>query len=178
MRDSPGGRTPRDRGGQSIRRPCAPGPAAIEALDVDPDDSIGALVRDAYLGFRRALHGQLHPRKITLAQWIFLRILWRRDGWTQKELSDQVGNHPSTTVDALRVLERRGYVKRTRDPQDGRAMRVHLTDKGWDLRATLMPYALRANEAAMDNVTPEEFAILRRVLLKVRANLDRFSESA
>lgn len=149
----------------------------IALLDIDPNDSLGALVRDAHLSFRRAMHGQLHPRKITLAQWVFLRILWSRDGWTQKELSDQVGNHPSTTVDALRVLERRGYVARVKDPEDGRAMRVYLTGKGLALKETLMPYALKVNDVAMAGITGKEFETLRAILLKVRRNLDGFGGS-
>jgi DNA-binding MarR family transcriptional regulator len=163
----------RARGKERVEEPVE----ALVALDIDPNASLGALVRDAYLGFRRALHDQFQPRKVTSAQWVFLRILWRQDGVTQKELSDQVGNHPSTTVDALRVLERNGYVRRIKDPQDGRAMRVHLTDKGWALRAALMPHAARANEAAMAGITQEEFDTLRRVLLKVRGNLDRFNDA-
>jgi DNA-binding MarR family transcriptional regulator len=123
------------------------------------------------------MHGQLHPRKITLAQWVFLRILWSRDGWTQKELSDQVGNHPSTTVDALRVLERRGYVERMKDPEDGRAMRVYLTEKGLALKEVLMPFALKVNDVAMSGITEKEFETLRAILLKVRRNLDGFGGS-
>jgi DNA-binding MarR family transcriptional regulator len=147
------------------------------ASGMGPNEGIAALVRNTYLEFRRAMHSQLHPRKITTAQWVFLRILWQQDGLTQKELSALVGNHPSTTVDAVRVLERHGYVRRERDPEDGRAIRAYLTDAGRELRETLMPFAMRVNEVALQSISDVEFEAVRDILAKVRLNLQAWSRS-
>jgi DNA-binding MarR family transcriptional regulator len=142
-------------------------------LDLDPEISVGALVREAYIRFRRELRSKYKSKNVTSAQWVFLRHLWRNDGVTQVELSTSLGLHPSTTVDALRVLERNGYVRRVRDGRDGRAIRVNLTKAGWKLRDFLIPQAIRINEDALRDFTPEETATLCRLLLRVRSNLDR-----
>ena len=95
--------------------------------NIDPNNTLTTTVRDVYLGYRRVLGSALLARNIRLPQWAFLRILWQEDGLTQKALSVLVSNHPSTTVDTLRTLEREGFVERRPDPSDGRAMLVFLT---------------------------------------------------
>ena len=49
---------------------------------------------------------------------------------TPTELSGRVGMPPTTLSSALARLERRGYVRRERNPRDGRSYLVELTDEG------------------------------------------------
>jgi MarR family transcriptional regulator, organic hydroperoxide resistance regulator len=142
--------------------------------DVDPNNTLGTAVRDVYLSYRRVLRSELLARNVTLPQWTFLRILWQEDGLTQKALSALVSNHPSTTVDTIRTLEREGFVERRPHPNDGRAMLVFLTKAGRDLRSVLMPCADRANEVATEGLSDKEIATLRKLLVKVRRNFDQF----
>ena len=140
--------------------------------DIDADTP-GAIVRDLYLAYRRALQRELAPRNVSLPQWTFLRILWHEDGLTQKALSELAGNHPSTSVDTLRSLERDGWIERRPDPADGRAVRVYLTRKGRALRSVLIPCAVRANKIATADMTAKELSTLRRLLLKMHSNLEQ-----
>lgn len=48
---------------------------------------------------------------MTLGHWTFLRILWEKDGLTQRELSYEAGVMEPTTVIAVRAMEALGYVK-------------------------------------------------------------------
>lgn len=136
-------------------------------------DTLGALIRDLYFEFRRGLQREMEPRNVSLPQWTLLRILWREDGLTQKELSERVGNHPSTTMDALRTMEGGGLVKRQPDPKDGRAIRVLLTRKGYALQAVLMPCAEHMNDLAVAGMTKKEIVLLRTLLMRMLSNLER-----
>lgn len=142
--------------------------------DVDPNNTLGTIVRDVYLGYRRVLQDELLARNITIPQWTFLRILWLEEGLTQKALSALVSNHPSTTVDTIRTLERDGFVERRPDPSDGRAMLVFLTKAGHDLRSVLTPCAVRANDVATEGLSDREITTLQKLLVKVRRNFDQF----
>ena len=76
-----------------------------DAIDLmDHNETVGALVRDLYLEYRRSIQRELQALNVSLPQWTFLRILWREDGLTQKDLSHLAGIHPSTAVDTLRTM--------------------------------------------------------------------------
>jgi DNA-binding MarR family transcriptional regulator len=49
---------------------------------------------------------------------------------TPTELAARIGLRPTTLSSALRRLERRGHVRRERNPNDGRSYLVELTEEG------------------------------------------------
>lgn len=135
--------------------------------------TLGEIVRDLYMEYRRVLQRELQPLNVSLSVWVFLRILWREDGLTQKALSARVGYHPSSAVDTLRVMEREGLVERHPDPIDGRALRVFLTRKARALRPELMRCADRVNDIAVADLTDADITALRRLLTKMLSNLEQ-----
>lgn len=67
---------------------------------------------------------------LTGPQRVALRVLGRRPGITAGALAEILRVHPSTLTGVLHRLEDRGLVKRTRDPHDGRRVRLALTPRG------------------------------------------------
>jgi MarR family transcriptional regulator, organic hydroperoxide resistance regulator len=67
---------------------------------------------------------------LTGPQRVTLRILGRRPGITAGALADVLRMHPSTLTGILHRLETRGLVQRTRDPKDGRRVRLKLSSGG------------------------------------------------
>ena len=51
----------------------------------------------------RALQRRLAEHGVSFGHWTFLRILWERDGLTQRELSDEAGVMEPTTFAALKA---------------------------------------------------------------------------
>jgi DNA-binding MarR family transcriptional regulator len=66
---------------------------------------------------------------MTLLQYGVLRLLFL-DAFTLSEISRKMALDPSTLVPALDALERKGYIRRERDPSDRRRFPLHLTDDG------------------------------------------------
>ena len=81
----------------------------------------------------------LDEEKVTIAHWIYLRVLAERGELNQLELSKRVGMASTTAVPALDSMEKRGLLKRRRDPKDRRKYYVGLTDKGRSLVDKLLP---------------------------------------
>ncbi|MEO8585855.1 MAG: MarR family transcriptional regulator [Acidobacteriota bacterium] len=67
---------------------------------------------------------------LTGPQRVALRVLGRRPGISAGDLASILRIHPSTLTGILSRLEERGFVKRTRDPEDGRRARLSLTPRG------------------------------------------------
>jgi len=108
---------------------------------------------------------------VSFGHWTFLRILWARDGLTQRKLSDEAGVMESSTHAAIKAMEKLGYVKRTQVPGNRKTVYVHLTSKGRALERRLVPLAKAANRDAVRGLSAAEVETAKRVLLAVRANL-------
>ena len=136
-----------------------------------PNDRLAHLVRDAAKGLTRALQVRLAERGVPFGHWVFLRILWEADGLTQSELSEQAGVMEPTSFAALKAMERLGYIKRRRTPENRKKVFIHLTAEGRSLKARLVPLALEVNRVAVNGASAADIAATRKLLLRMIENL-------
>jgi DNA-binding MarR family transcriptional regulator len=138
-----------------------------------PNDRLAHLVKDAIRAMLRSLSLRLNEYSVSIGHWSFLRILWEKDGLTQRELSVQAGVMEPTTHSALNAMEKLGYITRRRLPDDRKKMYVFLTPKGRLLKSKLVPFAEEVNEIAVRGVSAADIAATRRTLLAVIENIAR-----
>ena len=138
-----------------------------------PSDRMAHLIKDTMRSFHRSLQARLALHGVSLGHWTFLRILWERDGITQRELSQEAGVMEPTTLNALRSMEALGYVTRERLEGNRKNNYVFLTPVGKALRRKLVPLAEQVNALAVAELEPEDVATTRRCLLVMLDNLAR-----
>ncbi len=138
-----------------------------------PHDRMAHLVRDTERAFRRALQIRLAEYGVPFGHWSFLRILWESDGLTQKELSVRAGVMEPTTFAAMKAMEAQGYIVRRQLPTNKKNIYVHLTEAGRGLKECLVPLAEDTNHIAMRDISAEDLATTRRVLLSMIDSLAR-----
>jgi DNA-binding MarR family transcriptional regulator len=131
------------------------------------DGSMGYLVRKTHQAFTRSLEQRIAPHGISLSMWFFLRLLWEQDGLTQRELSEELGLTPPTTVAAMDVLEQNGLIRRSRNVNDRRKVNIYLTKRGRELKVKLKPYADEVNRAALEKTSDKEIQTLFRLLSRM-----------
>ena len=119
----------------------------------------------------RELQGRLAGHGVSFGHWTFLRILWQRDGLTQRELSDEAGVMEPSTHAAIKAMEKLGYVKRVQLPDNRKTVYVHLTPRGRALQRKLVPMAVASNRRAVRGLQANEVETAKRVLLAVTENL-------
>ena len=138
-----------------------------------PDDRLAHLVKDATRALLRALQMRLAEHSVSIGHWTFLRILWEKDGLTQRELSEQAGLMEPTTFSAIQAMQRLGYVTRRHEGDNRKKLYVLLTPKGRALKNKLVPLAEDVNRVAARGLSSEDIATTRRTLLAVIENLAR-----
>jgi DNA-binding MarR family transcriptional regulator len=136
-----------------------------------PNDRLAHLVKDATRALLRALQLRLAEHAVPLGHWTFLRILWEKDGITQRELSEQAGVMEPTTFSALQTMERLGYVTRRQMSGNRKKNFIYLTPRGRLLKAQLVPLAEEVNRIAVSNVRPADIGVTRQTLLTIIENL-------
>jgi MarR family transcriptional regulator, organic hydroperoxide resistance regulator len=136
-----------------------------------PNDRVAHLVKDGTRALLRALQTRLAAHSVSLGHWTFLRVLWEKDGLTQRELSEQAGVMEPTTFSALHAMEKLDYVTRRQMPGNRKKVFVFLTPKGRMLKQKLVPLAEQVNEIAVRGTRPADVAVTRQVLLRIIENL-------
>ena len=134
-------------------------------------DRLAHVIRETTRALVRALTLRLAEHGVSFGHWTFLRILWQRDGLTQRELSEAAGVMEPTTFSAIKAMEELGYVVRRQLPDNRKNVYVHLTPQGRALKAKLVPLALEVNRLATRGMAPDEVAALRRGLDAMLRNL-------
>lgn len=135
-------------------------------------ESYGFNTRRAHRAFDRLLHAHLTPHDLKAGYWYYLRVLWSRDGLSQKELSTLNNVAENTTTAMINGMVRDGFVTRTRDPEDKRKWAVRLTPRAIALRTEVLPYAEKVNAIAARGIPKEELATCLSVLKRMSANLE------
>jgi MarR family transcriptional regulator, organic hydroperoxide resistance regulator len=113
----------------------------------------------------------LDEENITIAHWIYLRVLAERGELNQLELSKRVGMASTTAVPALDSMEKRGLLKKRRDPKDRRKYYVALTDNGRRLVDKLLPKIGNMIIESLHGITWEETRIFWKVANHIAKNL-------
>ena len=137
-----------------------------------PNDRLAHVVKDLLRTIQRAMQNRLAQHGVSIGQWVFLRILWERDGITQRELSELAGVREPTTYSALLAMEKAGYITRQRMAGNMRNLSVCLTAKGRSLRETLVPLAEEVNAVAVRGMSAQEVAQFRQTMMRMIANLE------
>jgi DNA-binding MarR family transcriptional regulator len=80
--------------------------------------------------------------------------------------------HPGAMTRLLDKLEARGILERVADPNDRRALHIHLTDAGKAIWRDIDQCGQRVREAALQGMDANERAELIRLMERVRDNLN------
>lgn len=136
-----------------------------------PDDRLAHLIRDVARAQMRALQQRLAPYGVSFGHWTFLRILWIRDGLTQKELSDLAGVMEPTTFSAVKTMEAMGLIERRQLEGNRKNVHVFLTPDGRALQKKLVPLAEEVNHISVRGLPDKTVASLRNSLLAMIENL-------
>ncbi len=128
---------------RSGRRRAPQSEPAPSAARVQAGHNLALGLRAAYLMMHRRANAVFSRFGLTADQFVLLTALAGGDGVTQKELARRTHSDPNTMSEMLGRLERRGLILRERHADDGRALRVSLTEAGW-----------AAQRRAMEGVAP------------------------
>ena len=98
------------------------------------DSQLCFAVYGAAHAFAAAYKPVLEPLGLTYPQYLVMLVLWEQDSLSVKEIGTRLHLDSGTLTPLLKRMEKAGLLRRRRDPDDERHLRVELTDQGWSLR--------------------------------------------
>ncbi|MBR0827896.1 MarR family transcriptional regulator [Bradyrhizobium manausense] len=129
-------------------------------------------IYSANLAFGRAYKPILDAVGLTYTQYIALVALAEADEQTVSELGDKLFLESNTLTPILKKLEQMGYLRRQRDPEDERQVRVSLTPAG----RCLLDKDLGAPLVEATGLG-DDFPVVQKTVSRLRDNLLRAGEA-
>jgi MarR family transcriptional regulator, organic hydroperoxide resistance regulator len=126
--------------------------------------SDGSLMPLLGLAFWRMRHAFEREVGLSAATWYLLAMLIEEDGISQGEVSHRFEVDPSRITRLAQRLEGESLLRRKRDPEDNRVMRLHATGEGRLLIESLQERREGFEDRVRREFSPEELAEFRRAL--------------
>ena len=123
------------------------------------------LLDRAHRALFRAADDRLRAEEdIGVSQQAVLLALGERDGRRLGDLCDVLGLKAPATSALLDRMAGKGLVERRADPDDGRAITLHLTERGRDILKRTNGVVRAMNDRLLDLLSPGEQAVVLKFL--------------
>ena len=140
-----------------------PGDPGVRKLS----DFLCFAIYSANLALNKAYKPLLEELGLTYTQYIAIIALWEEDEQTVSSLGEKLFLESNTLTPILKKLEAMGYVRRRRDSEDERQVRVALTEAGHRLRQS----AIGRGVIEQTGLAPEAVPAVQQQIVKIRNNL-------
>jgi DNA-binding MarR family transcriptional regulator len=124
----------------------------------------GSLMPLLGLAFWRMKHAFEREVGLSAATWFLLTMLIDEDGISQGAVSHRFEVDPSRITRLAQRLEKEGLLRRERDPEDNRVVRLRATEEGRRLIESRQELREGFEERIRRELRQEELAEFRRVL--------------
>lgn len=115
------------------------------------------------------------PQGLTPTQGQILTLLRSRPGATLAQVAEALAVRPATASDAVRSLEKKGLVSKTRQPGDARQLSLQLTGDGERTASEAVQWPEFLVDA-IDQLEGDERRVLLRAIVRMIANLQQRGE--
>ncbi|MFF6983050.1 MarR family winged helix-turn-helix transcriptional regulator [Streptomyces sp. NPDC008343] len=124
------------------------------------------MVKQVELVVRSHLDELVKPSGITALQYTALTVLERHDGLSAAQLARDSFVTAQSIADLVRSLEGRGLVRRERNPDNRRELRILLTDAARELLARHAGPVRELEQQMVRDLTPHQAEQFRQALSK------------
>lgn len=122
----------------------------------------------------RELSQGLKEFGLRVPEWRALAALYARQRCTMSELADLASIDRTTLTRTIDRMSDAGWLTRLADADDMRITRLALTGAGKRMFERIWPAVQNLNELALEGVPKSDIEVLRRVLARMRANLEAY----
>ena len=139
----------------------------------EPHWKLYAVISGIYQKSRRLSEESLKAFRLTFPQFGVLLRLSFQDNVTQKELSDIMDTDTTTIMVICDSLQKKGFLKRMKDPSDRRVNRLILTEKGKNVVSKAFPLMMKRYELFVNSISQKELETITSILEKLYAAIKK-----
>ena len=150
--------------------PSQPGPGFYSPNQLQPENSVGYLMRKVMTSIRTQADAQLASLDLTYAQWLPLFKISLCTQTTVASLARDLETDPASMTRALDRLEAKGLVARQRSTTDRRVVQLALTPEGQAAAAQVPPVLADVLNGHLSDFNHAEWQQMLHLLQRMLAN--------
>ena len=135
------------------------------------NNSLGFQLVIAARSMKHALEIKLAEYGITSSQYAVLELLWKSNGISLSDLGKALYFDNPTITGIINRMARAKLVRRTRNRNDRRVIKVYLTPKGRELQSILPKLADAVNKQAVENFQKDEKDAILDLARRIHNNI-------
>lgn len=139
--------------------------------EVSPDDIL-KMISTIYRKTQMYLNEETKALGVTSGQTPFLMIICENGKMVQNQFCEILDMDKSTVAKMMAKLEAKGYITRTSNPRDNRAIDVYPTQKAQELYPMLKSIGEGWSVKMTENLTEIERSIFFEMMRKVTENVE------
>jgi len=135
------------------------------------EETIDFQIRGAWAKISRMYNAEASKFGGTMSMgYILLNV--DRDGSPSTSLGPKMGMEPTSLTRILKRMEEEGLIKRVKDKEDKRKVRIFLTPEGKKLRKVSKDVVIRFNESIHSRISTKKLAVFNEVVAELNGILD------
>ena len=142
-----------------------------ETSKIDLAESLDFLIRDTRLLLTAQIEKRIVQDGIPLRVWFPLRVLYKTEGITQRELGRTLGYGDAHAGVIVRTMERHRLLQRRKSNVDRRRIDLYLTPHGRQMARRSLRHMRAINARIVAGFTAAEDRALRTLLWRAHENL-------
>ena len=129
--------------------------------------SLGYLLSHTKNLLREIIEQELEPLDLTAAQFVVIIHLFHQPESTPADFCRILDYDPGAMTRLIDRIEKKGFIRRTQNPNDKRSVRLELTDAGRALYPEIQPKVCNAFNRLLHGFSPEESQQLHHLLERI-----------
>lgn len=113
---------------------------------------------------------------LTREQWLVLAILWKEDGCSQQTIADATNRDKPSITRLIDNLVKEGFVSREHHKTDRRTNLIYLTDKGKDIKQSVMEVVNETIDQSTEGLNQEQILIIRDAFQLIYNNIKKYEK--
>ena len=140
------------------------------------DNELGKWISILYRYGQTYMSKKMEPYNIGRGQLIILLYLNRNDGLSQQDLTDYIKVDKGCIAKSIKSLEEEGYVTRSADPDDRRAVKVFLTPKARHTMPAIQDAINSWESVLVSGLKDDEKQLAEQILYKMARNAYNYKD--
>lgn len=141
-----------------------------DSKNFDPRESIGALIGRTRKAMIQKIDAELAPLEVSASHWLVVVMLGGGAAASAAELCESLSYDPGAMTRLLDRLEEKGVVRRVRDDDDRRTVRLELTASGKALYPRILAAMVDVFNRLLHGFSRNEVSQLENYLKRMLAN--------
>ena len=144
---------------------------------MDIKNSLTYLLTQLAIAYKNNLQKSMNVLGLHSGQLFVLISLWENDGQSQIDMAKNLNLAPPTINKMVGSLQRNGFIQCRKCENDGRSVRLFLTEKGLQSKIMVEEKWIELEAFSFANLTDTEKLMLFQLFNKVKDNLSENSNS-